>query len=299
MRKKWLSKADDTRNEKSYERKMHDAFMAHLGKRYEEQLFEEDARNMDIHAPKSLDDWFLQFCKEKWGKESVALKRNREGEVKNMKIVDQESTKEIAVGQKRENDEKYFTLLMYAEQMRVKLKRQQERQRKMKKVAIFVAFFLGAAILATGTTKALGINPWKLFIKDEGTNVIISQSEFGEERKYYLSSDWSGYYYPSYIPEGYELVEEIVDKFRGKLSFENGTDELCFYCVYHDSVTALDKERVGYELIQIEDQMGYLVVNEKQSTACLYLDKCTVSIFYNSIKTDDVYKIMKKIKIFS
>lgn len=298
MRRNWAPKTEDIRDEENYEKKMHEAFMAHLGKRYEEQLFEEDARNMDIHAPQSLDDWFLEFCKEKWGAEAVVMKKDEKDRMENMEIAEQEDTKEMAVGQNREEDEEYFALLMYAEQMRVKLKKQQEKQQRMKKVAAFVAFLLVAAALVTSTAKTFGFNPWKLFVKDEGTNGIISPKRAEEERNYYLSSDWIGYYYPEYIPEGYELVGDRIDEYYGKLNFVNGKDEICFFCVFYSSVTALDKEREEYELIQIENQTGYLVVKEEQLMAFLYLDECTISVLYNSVGTEEIYQIMKNIKKF-
>lgn len=283
-------------NNESYEKKMQDAFMAHIGRCYEEQLHKENIEFSDKKAPESLDLWFQEFCREKWGEEELSNSNVQEKiNIENYSIKDMiDSAQEYD----RKDDTDYRVLAAYAKLMNYRFQKQQEKKRRFRKIAVFIVVFLGIAASATITARAFHFNLWKYLIRDEGTNVIIGRTESLDERNYYLSSDWVGYYYPAYIPEGYELVKEEFKDYGGRLEFRKGEDILTFFCAYFEDALTLDKERGSYESIDVGEQKGYFAIYEELSTAYLYVENYTISIYYKNISVKEIKKIIERIKLF-
>lgn len=73
MREKQQPERNNSSN--SYEKKMRDAFMAHIGRCYEEQLFREQPDSAKS-TPESLDIWFQEFCRDNRSGEDVIFNKD-------------------------------------------------------------------------------------------------------------------------------------------------------------------------------------------------------------------------------
>lgn len=250
-------------------------FLTLLGERYAKQQKKKIDQLKEVEMPESLDEWFEEFCDKKFGKEEFG----KEEEM----AISREDLEVVAGGKPADaSHRKKRGAIVF-----------------LKRVAVIAIILLGIGVVgATVNAEAFHFDLWKIFNRDEGTNMLINNADLVEEN-FHLSSDWYGFYYPSYIPEGYELVSEKVEKKKGKLVFENDERELVFCIVRNNSVLVLDKENGEYQQDTIGDKELYYTINEKESVVTAYIESYAISVCYNGLSDSEIEKILKNFKLFS
>lgn len=264
-------KTEQLNTDRQYGEKLEEAFLTHLGATCKQQQEAELEQYGYLKAPEELDAWVEEFCQKKKGYSAEESLRSLE----------------------------YEELLAKAAGMEQKLQRQQHVVRHLRKIAIFAVMLFGLCAGATATAKAFGIDLWKVVTKDKGDNLIIAQQDRAViNAEYFLSTNWYGYYYPSYVPEGYDVVEDYVDKATAKLVLADGDRKLSYYCVYFINIQTIDTELSQYEVIQIGDQRAYYQNNLEMSSVNIFMEHYSISFFYEGLAEEEVDKIVKNIKYF-
>ncbi|MBQ9119246.1 MAG: DUF4367 domain-containing protein [Lachnospiraceae bacterium] len=248
--------------EQKREHQQEEEFLTELGQRYTEQQEEERNRLSELKAPKALDDWFQEFRDKTFEQEEAAA--------------------ELSAGlpERISNN-----------------KRKSSTATVLKRVAVFALILLGVGVLgASIRAEAFPFDLWKIFTKDEGTNVVIENTDKMYEMDYYLSSNWYGFYVPTYLPEGYEFVEESIKDRFGELIFKSDKKTLKFYIFYNGTVTAIDTEKAGYSLLQVNDEDLYYSVSQEGQMATAYIDGYTIKMSYQEVLDDEIEKIFINLK---
>ncbi len=124
--------------------------------------------------------------------------------------------------------------------------------RKTAKAAacLLLVFYLGLTA-AVATVDEVRVGLQNFFVRFEKTHVEIGFEL--TENPATVPSGWDGYYYPSYIPEGYTLINMS----SGIANYQKGSDELCFSDLGSDARIYLDSENAAID---------YLIINGISAT---------------------------------
>ncbi len=239
-------------------------FLTELGQSYSEQQKAQLEQYSDKKAPKELDDWFQDFCNKAFSEEAAT-----------------------------EN------MVAALPELKEKKRIRSNRVRMLKRVAAIVLIVCGIGIVGTTVSaEAFHFDLWKLFVGDRGDNIVVSSTDKLPEIDYFLSSDWYGFYCPTYLPEGYELISEEMKNRYGILKFCSDEKELTFYIFYDDAVVALDTENASYQKVRIDEKDLYYSISSENETATGYIDNYLLKIMYTNISEQEIDKIFKNFKIF-
>lgn len=115
---------------------------------------------------------------------------------------------------------------------------------------ILLVFYLGLTA-AVATVDEVRVGLQNFFVRFEKTHVEIGFELTDNPAN--VPPEWDGYYYPSYIPEGYTLTS----LFSGIANYQKGSDELCFSDLGSDARIYLDSENAAVD---------YLIINGMTAT---------------------------------
>ena len=139
-----------------------------------------------------------------------------------------------------------FLEKMKAEDRREKKIARAQRRRKwaprLIEIAACLVLLTGIATpIAIANVEVIRVKVMEMLISIQDEYTEISMIE-NEDAAFYVPSGWTGEYYPTYIPEGYELTN--VDQFAEVLTFENSYSDLLYFCECTiDKIANLDSER--------------------------------------------------------
>lgn len=132
---------------------------------------------------------------------------------------------------------------------------------------ILLVFYLGLTA-AVATVDEVRVGLQNFFVRFEKTHVEIGFEL--TENPADVPSGWEGYYYPSYIPEGFTFNGVYTDTVLYQKATENGTYELCFGDHGSDTRISLDSENASVD---------YVIIN---GTTATIIEKAPwVTIFWN------------------
>lgn len=109
-------------------------------------------------------------------------------------------------------------------------------------------------------------------ITEAGRRVMTWLEDFAEFK---FQDDWEWTEVPeymlSYVPDGYEAVEEIIEEISGVRVYSNGMDEWVFWYGPGDSEIGLNNEGVDFSVLKAEDnrEIYYFEATDGRSDNCM------------------------------
>lgn len=131
----------------------------------------------------------------------------------------------------------------------------------LRTAAVFVAFVLGIGAIGMSTSEAFRMRIFSMF-ENRNDGAVA----FRDDAAYELLKDWTDYWYPEYLPEGYYLLTaEKNDDFDKIILFKSTDDnEIRIYETNSGGMPEIDKDTNLYEEIYINSETAYLFSDIEQ-----------------------------------
>ena len=183
-------------------------------------------------------------------------------------IVDDELNLEIEEYEKNEThvpEEHDSTILEIARSYDAKLKkntRTMKRRRALRIVAVFAVAVIGLGSIGISASEAFRMKVFSLFENKDGTVVFRNDTE------YELLKDWTKYWYPEYLPEGYYLLSAEDSKMQKTMMFESVDidSRIRIYEKNERVLSMIDIDTNIYEKVYINSFEGYMYINEDNNS---------------------------------
>ena len=147
-------------------------------------------------------------------------------------------------------------------------------RRRMRRVVILAAVLILVMALAMVAAEGVKLKKSTLYMKDdvgESTRIIdISKAEFDVEN-----------FVVSYVPEGYELVEdEVVSKGVRKIKYEDAQSRGIKIHITKTSVFGanVDNEKAGSTEVLVNDKQAYIFYDDKTGFIVWQMGDCTIDV---------------------
>lgn len=149
-------------------------------------------------------------------------------------------------------------------------KKKKDRARRMKRLSQVAAIFLICIVVtfsvALEASDAFRVYFYSLFSNDSNGSVALSEHESD------LIGDWEDYWYPGFIPEGFNLVDAGDDGGQKILLFESsdGKKELRIIEIPLDASIGIDTDTNSTEEIKVGYYRGYYFDDEKNNHISIF-----------------------------
>ena len=131
----------------------------------------------------------------------------------------------------------------------------------MQKAAVFLLIFLSVNALAIGTSQAYRQFVFQVFENEENHSI-----NFHDRAEQDMIGSWNDYWYPTYLPEGYQIVaaEEVPEKC---LLIQAGISEASLIITEYSQETELsyDTEHSQISDIRIHNYLGKRIAFENHT----------------------------------
>lgn len=148
----------------------------------------------------------------------------------------------------------------YDKQYEVGQKKRKSRQ-ILQKVAVFLLIFLSINTFAIGTSHAYRQFVFRVFENEENHSI-----NFHDRAEQDMIGSWNDYWYPTYLPEGYQIVaaEEVPEKC---LLIQAGISEASLIITEYPQETELsyDTEHSQISDIRIHNYLGKRIAFENHT----------------------------------
>lgn len=180
-------------------------------------------------------------------------------------------------------------------------KKKRDRARRMKRFSQVAAVFLVCVVVtcsvALEASDAFRVYFYSLFSNDSNGSVVLSEHELD------LIGDWEDYWYPGFMPEGFNLVDAGDDSGQKILLFESsdGKKELRIIEIPLDASIGVDTGTNSIEEIKIGYYKGYLFDNKKQDCINVFWqtdDRQIAIMASRSIGMETVMQISERLKYY-
>ena len=139
--------------------------------------------------------------------------------------------------------------------------KKQKSRRILQKAAVFLLIFLSANALAIGTSQAYRQFVFQVFENEENHSI-----NFHDRAEQDMIGSWNDYWYPTYLPEGYQIVaaEEVPEKC---LLIQAGISEASLIITEYSQETELsyDTEHSQISDIRIHNYLGKRIAFENHT----------------------------------
>lgn len=181
-----------------------------------------------------------------------------------------------------------------------KIQTQKRRRAVSKRVAIFLAAILAVSGSVTFGVEAFRIRFLNIFFVDNETHTDLSILE-GNSSESNISKPegWNNYYYPTYLPEGYDLISHIgVEGFR-EVRFGSGDSNIIMRerTGETDIKSDIDTEDVEPDYLSINGSDAIYAYKEGMSSIGWLTDDTLVTLS-GPIEKDEIIKIAQNVKKF-
>lgn len=165
--------------------------------------------------------------------------------------------------------------------------------------AILIAVITVAGGVAIATSRTLRVQVMKMLVQIEEQYTALSLVE-DSDASFEIPAEWTGEYYPSYIPEGFEA--NVVISFPGNHMVEFFSDQdagmRIVFSEYGDSTLAnIDTENAEVRQIAIGRDSGFIAI--KNSHIYIYWDngRAYFVLQTNKITEDEAIRIAQNIML--
>jgi len=187
-----------------------------------------------------------------------------------------------------------YTAEMKAQEQKARF---QKRMRLLgKRVAIFLAAFLAVSGTLTFSVEAFRLRFFNIFFADNDTHTGLELLE-GDNAEISKPAGWVNYYYPTYLPKGYDLESfSGVEGYR-ILHFSSGESTITMNEIAgeKDYFANIDTEDVETEEISINGNNGIYVFKSGKSIIA-WLEGDSVININGPISREEIIKIAEMIK---
>jgi hypothetical protein len=165
-----------------------------------------------------------------------------------------------------EPDSKILDLAREYDAKQTKKKSKQRRKSYVHIAAMVMICFVGLSAITLETSDAFRARFYQILsIEDDGAAELLSQDEYD------LIGDWTDYWYPTYIPDGFALQAAEKTELEKIMLFASETGaELRIFEHPLETATAVDTDYTSFEEIKIGYHNGCLLVNEEYGFLSIY-----------------------------
>lgn len=159
--------------------------------------------------------------------------------------------------------------------------------------AIFLLCLISIGTITVGSSEALRLKIYNLFSNDQTGSITFRNNEEAD-----AVGSWNGFWYPTYLPEGFNLVtSEEGDHF---LLYVNKKEEaeINVYEIDSRASLSLDDETSSKQEIKIEQYNGYLFSNDKTGNKSVVwlMDKKTIITEFSNVDISETLKVIDGMK---
>ena len=205
-------------------------------------------------------------------------------------------------------DQRYLEFLETSREKRVKKMMRRLRWISLKKQFFTVVprtmrFAVAAlGILCIGLTTAFAssetfrVRVFSMFAEDHGQYTAIGLRE-DEQKAFDVPNGWEGMYYPTYIPDGFEVinVENLSDQIF-LISFENKNNEyLTFEEMTEDAESNIDTENAQVYYTEIHGNTALVSVKADLTIVSWNEQNRILSVVFDGEVEEDALKVAKSV----
>ena len=205
-------------------------------------------------------------------------------------------------------DQRYLEFLEKSREKRLKKLMRHLRWLGLKKQFFTVApqtmrFAVAAlGILCIGLTTAFASNEtfrvrvFSMFAEDHGQYTAVSLQE-DEQNNFDVPSEWEGMYYPTYIPDGFEVINvENLSEQIFLISFENKNNEyLTFEEMTEDTESNIDTENAQIYYTEIHGNTALVSVKADVTIVAWNEQNRMFSVIVDGEVEEDALKVAKSV----
>lgn len=196
-----------------------------------------------------------------------------------------------------EPDQKFLEFARDFDEKKKRRDRAQSIKRLSQVAAVFLVFIVVTFSVALEASDAFRVRLYSLLFNSENGSVLLSEEESD------LIEDWEDYWYPEFIPEGFNLVDAGADGGQKILLFTSKDGEAEFRIMekpLHTSI-GVDTDTNSVEEIKIGYYKGYLFDNKKQDCINVFWqtdDRQIVIMASRSVGKETVKQISESLKYY-
>ena len=205
-------------------------------------------------------------------------------------------------------DQRYLEFLETSREKRMKKMMRRLRWISLKKQFFIVAprtmrFAVAAlGILCIGLTTAFAssetfrVRVFSMFAEDHGQYTAIGLRE-DEQKAFDVPNGWEGMYYPTYIPDGFEVInEENLSEQIFLISFENKNNEyLTFEEMTEDAESNIDTENARVYYTEIHGNTALVSVKADLTIVSWNEQNRILSVVFDGEMEEDALKVAKSV----
>lgn len=205
-------------------------------------------------------------------------------------------------------DQRYLEFLETSREKRMKKMMRRLRWISLKKQFFIVAprtmrFAVAAlGILCIGLTTAFAssetfrVRVFSMFAEDHGQYTAIGLRE-DEQKAFDVPNGWEGMYYPTYIPDGFEVINvENLSEQIFLISFENKNNEyLTFEEMTEDAESNIDTENARVYYTEIHGNTALVSVKADLTIVSWNEQNRIFSVVFDGEVEEDALKVAKSV----
>ena len=205
-------------------------------------------------------------------------------------------------------DQRYLEFLETSREKRMKKMRRRLRWISLKKQFFTVVprtmrFAVAAlGILCIGLTTAFAssetfrVRVFSMFAEDHGQYTAIGLRE-DEQKAFDVPNGWEGMYYPTYIPDGFEVISvENLSEQIFLISFENKNNEyLTFEEMTEDAESNIDTENARVYYTEIHGNTALVSVKADLTIVSWNEQNRILSVVFDGDVEEDALKVAKSV----
>ena len=205
-------------------------------------------------------------------------------------------------------DQRYLEFLETSREKRMKKMMRRLRWISLKKQFFIVAprtmrFAVAAlGILCIGLTTAFAssetfrVRVFSMFAEDHGQYTAIGLRE-DEQKAFDVPNGWEGMYYPTYIPNGFEVINvENLSEQIFLISFENKNNEyLTFEEMTEDAESNIDTENAQVYYTEIHGNTALVSVKADLTIVSWNEQNRILSVVFDGEVEEDALKVAKSV----
>ena len=183
-------------------------------------------------------------------------------------------------------------------------KRMKKMMRRLRWISLKKQFFTVAAlgILCIGLTTAFAssetfrVRVFSMFAEDHGQYTAIGLRE-DEQKAFDVPNGWEGMYYPTYIPDGFEVINvENLSEQIFLISFENKNNEyLTFEEMTEDAESNIDTENAQVYYTEIHGNTALVSVKADLTIVSWNEQNRILSVVFDGEVEEDALKVAKSV----
>lgn len=188
----------------------------------------------------------------------------------------------------------------YFTQQRKKEEKRKDRIRMMKRfasrAAIITIMFVGIVTVVTLSVEAVRVRVLNFFLEVNDTYTEI-QIQVEDNQQTIPDINQVGYYYPTYLPDGYIYKEYHSFGKSVMITFSNGIEQISFDQSPNGASYQLDTEDAETRDVTIGESKGYLILKENRVILFWNDNLNSYTIISYDVEADEIMKMAESMEL--